>query len=119
MSTTIFFLIQFAILAYALVGGVFDGGADDDRISVEVEASGGDGGNGGTRDVVRIIACGDLANADEEEWRWPGCRARDHDWHAGDSEPHPRKQNRADVFRNSDRAAVRHADAGPKSQDIG
>ena len=31
----------------SILGGVFDGGADDDRISVEIEAAGGDGGNGG------------------------------------------------------------------------
>ncbi len=40
--------------------------------------------------------------------------ARDHDRHAGDPQPDPRGQGRADVFRDPDRAEVRHADARPE-----
>ncbi len=40
--------------------------------------------------------------------------ARDHDRHARDPQPDPRKQDRADVLGDPDRRAARHADAGPE-----
>ena len=43
----------------------------------------------------------------------PRRRARDHDRHAGDPEPDPRGQGRADVLGHPDRPEHRHADARP------
>ena len=40
--------------------------------------------------------------------------ARDHDRHAGDPQPDPREQDRADVLGDPDRQQRRHADARPE-----
>ena len=71
-----------------------------DRI---VDVFPGDGEGHGALDAVRVAARGDLADADEEKRRRPRCGARDHDRHAGDPQPDPRGQDRADVLRDPDR----------------
>jgi twitching motility protein PilT len=51
--------------------------------------------------------------AQDQGRQWPGRRARDHDRHAGDPQPDPRSQGRADECRDPDRRLGRHADARP------
>ena len=67
---------------------------------------GGREGNG-AHDAVRVAARGDLADAAEAHRRWPHRGARDHDRHAGDPEPDPRRQDRADVLGDPDRPGSR------------
>ena len=64
------------------------------------------GGKGdGARDDLRVAARGDLADAVQDQGRLgPRRRARDHDRHAGDPQPDPREQDRADVLGDPDRA---------------
>jgi twitching motility protein PilT len=70
--------------------------------------------------VVGIAARGDFADAAENQGRQRPCRgARDHDRHAGDPQPDPRKQGGADVFGDPDRRPARHADAGPEPSGSG
>ena len=53
------------------------------------------------------LARGDLADAAQDQGRRrPRRRARDHDRHAGDPQPDPREQGRADVLVDPDRPAV-------------
>ena len=60
------------------------------------------------------LVCGDLADAAQDQGRpGPRRRARDHDRHAGDPQPDPREQGRADVLVDPDVAVDRHADARP------
>lgn len=68
----------------------------------------------GALDAVGIGAGGDRPDAAEVQGR-PGAGggARDHDRHACDPQPDPRKQDRADQLDDTNRPAARHADAGP------
>ena len=69
--------------------------------------------------LSEIAARGDFADAAEDQGRQrPRRGARDHDRHAGDPQPDPRSQDRADVFGDPDRPAVRHADARPEPAEL-
>jgi twitching motility protein PilT len=67
----------------------------------------------GPLDAVGVAARGDQPDAAEEGRRRPHRGARDHDRHAGDPQPDPRGQDRADVLGDPDRPGARHADARP------
>ena len=69
----------------------------------------------GPLDAVGVAGGGDLADAAEDQGRpGPRRRARDHDRHAGDPQPDPREQGRADVLVDPDQPGHRHADARPE-----
>ena len=76
-------------------------------------------GNGALH-AVGIAARRHLADAVQDQGR-PGPRrcARNHDRHAGHPQPDPRKQDRADVFLDPDRAERGHADTGPEPAGTG
>jgi energy-coupling factor transporter ATP-binding protein EcfA2 len=65
------------------------------------------GKGNGPRDAFGVLAGGHFAGAAETGWRRPDCRARNHDRHAGDPQPDPRGQDRADVFGDPDRPSRR------------
>ena len=67
----------------------------------------------GPLDAVRVAARGHFADAAEATRRRPHRGARDHDRDAGDPEPDPRGQDRADVLVDPDRPGTGHADARP------
>ena len=75
-----------------------------DRI-VDVFPAAGEGN--GARDAVGVAARGDLADAAQAHRRRPHRGARDHDRHARDPEPDPRRQDRADVLGDPDRPGSR------------
>ena len=66
----------------------------------------GGGKGNGARDAVGVAARGHLADAAQDQGRQRARRgARDHDRHAGDPQPDPREQDRADVLGDPDRPA--------------
>jgi twitching motility protein PilT len=72
-------------------------GRQDDRPDHRRVPRGGKGN--GPRHAVGIARVGDRANPAQDQGRpGPPGGARDHDRHAGDPEPDPREQDRADVF---------------------
>ena len=90
-----------------------DLGRQDHRPHHRRVPRGGEGDD--PRDAVGIAARGDLADALQDQGRHrPRRGARDHDRHAGDPQPDPRGQGRADVFGDPDRRRARHADARPE-----
>ena len=72
----------------------------------------------GARDAFRIAACGNFADAAEKSWRRPHRGARNHDRHAGDPKPDSRRQDRANVLGDSDRAGFRHADTRSEPAEL-
>jgi energy-coupling factor transporter ATP-binding protein EcfA2 len=77
-------------------------------------------GTNGPRDVVRIVAGSDLADAVQDQGRL-GSRggARDHAGHQRHPQPDPRGQGGADVLHHSDQQQRGHADAGPEPHGPG
>src|SRR6185437_12717642 len=73
-------------------------------------------GHGACHDV-RESAGRDFPDIDEAGGRRPYCGARNHDRHPRYPKPHPRGQNRANVFGDSNRPGSGHAD--PRSMSAG